>query len=255
MRIAVSATAGNETHCAQLAESQGLFAVLIDAPVATETIAAAAAVVATTSIRIIVRLHVGTENPVTLAEEIAVLDNISNGRIGVLADTGELGEEAALEDIGLLRASWSGRPIRHQGERWRIPAGIDGHVTPDAIMVTPKPVQIDMPLWLTGKAASRVGRALGLPSISEELGAIDPAANVAPGRITLQGSIEHDREALIAWSDAGATHIVCDVPVDAWDATLAKIVRWIVPEVAMVGFPRVVAEAELPLPWPRRTTV
>jgi len=254
MRIAVSATPGNEAHCAQLAESQGLFAVLIDAPFATETIAAAAAVVATTSIRIIVRLHVGTENPVTLAEEIAVLDNISNGRIGVVADTGELDDEAALEDIGLLRAAWSGRSIRHRGERWRIPAGIDGHAAPDAIMVTPKPVQIDIPLWLTGKAASRVGIALGVPGVAEEIGEVDPVANVSPGRIALLGSIDDNRGALIAWSNAGATHIVCDMPVDAWDATLASVVRWIVPEVSMVGFPRVVAEAELPLPWPRRTT-
>ena len=78
----------------------------------------------------LVGLHVGDENPVTLAEEIAVLDNLSNGRAGVIAELGSLDADAAAEDVALLQASWSGRAIAHRGARWQVPAGIPGHALP-----------------------------------------------------------------------------------------------------------------------------
>ncbi len=48
---------------------------------------------------------------------------------------------------------------------------------------------------------------------------------------------------MIEWSSAGATHLLCTL---GGTATVDAIARWLQPEVAMVGFPRVVAETPLP---------
>ena len=45
----------------------------------------------------------------------------------------------------------------------------------------------------------------------------------------------------------GATHLLCTLD---GDATVASLARWLIPEVGMVAFPRVVAEAPLPAAWP-----
>ena len=140
---------------------------------------AATVVAATSRVRVIVGVNLGDEHPVTLAEEIAVLDNLSNGRIGVIAELGALDPEAAAEDVTVMRASWAGRPIRHRGRRWQVPAGLDGHVAPAAVMVTPPPAQLEMPLWVAGDAAGAVGTSLGLPVVANTPGAVDAAAPVA----------------------------------------------------------------------------
>ena len=115
-------------------------------------------VAATTTVRVIVGVNVGDEHPVTLAEEIAVLDNLSNGRIGVIAEVGSLDADAATEDVTVLRASWSGRPLAHRGMRWQVPAGLAEHDAPSAVMVTPPPAQLEVPLWVAGEAARAVGQ-------------------------------------------------------------------------------------------------
>ena len=155
----------------------------------------------------IVGLHLGDEHPVTLAEEIVVLDNLSNGRIGVIGELGSLDTEAATEDVTLLRASWAGRPIRHRGLRWQVPAGLAGHVAPDAVMVTPAPAQLDVPLWVAGDAARPVGASLGLPVVAHAPGAVDAAVPVSPGRATLVGDVDIDRQTVSDWSSVGATHL------------------------------------------------
>ena len=113
------------------------------------------------TVRLIVGLHVGDENPVTLAEEIAVLDNL-NERAGVIAELGSLSSDDAAEDVSLLRASWSGRAITHRGAvagsggtpRARRSRRRDGH---------PPPAQLHVPLWVAGDAAaaSTVARPAG----------------------------------------------------------------------------------------------
>lgn len=250
MRLAIALPHGDEATAAIAAENAGVFAVVVGGATGTESIAAAAAITATTSIRVVVEVHIGADNPTTIAEEIAVLDNIANGRLAVIVNTGDLDPDAASEDVFLLRASWSGRPVQHRGVRWQVPAGIAGHVAPTAVMVTPKPVQIDMPIWLTGAAASTIAARVGAPVMATDAAEVDAEAFVAPGRITLTGNRDDDRDAIVRWADAGTTHLVCDLPADCWADALADVARWYAPEVGMVGFPRVVAAADLPLPWP-----
>ena len=77
--------------------------------------------------------------------------------------------------------------------------------------------------------------------------AVDAAAPVAPGRTTLVGDTDVDRRNVLEWSLAGATHLLCALDGAASPEAIA---RWLIPEVGMVEFPRIVTETPLPAPWP-----
>jgi alkanesulfonate monooxygenase SsuD/methylene tetrahydromethanopterin reductase-like flavin-dependent oxidoreductase (luciferase family) len=248
MRLGVTLPPGGEIEVAVAAEAVGIPFVGVVAAPGTESAIAATVVAATTAVRVVVGLHVGVEHPTTLAEEIAVLDNLSNGRMGVLAELGSLDPDDAIEDITVLRASLSGRPLAHRGRRWRVPAGLLGHVAPPAVMVTPPPAQLEVPLWVSGAAATDVAATLAVPPVVDDPGEIEASSPVAPGRARLSGDVDADRDVVLAWSSAGATHVLCSLD---GSATVEVVARWLQPEVAMVGFPRVVTESPLPASWPR----
>lgn len=252
MRLGVTLPPGQEVELAITAEASGIPFVHVVAAPGTESAIAATVAVATTTTRLLVSVHLGDENPVTIAEEIAVLDNISNGRIGVIAELGSLEADDAAEDVAVLRASWSGRPLAHRGRRWQVPAGLAGHTAPASIMVTPSPAQLEVPLWVARASAGAVARTLGLPYVADAPADVDESRPVAPARATLTGDLDADRRIVRDWSANGATHLLCEL---TGSATLEALARWLVPEVAMVGFPRVVAESPLPVPWPRRSAV
>jgi alkanesulfonate monooxygenase SsuD/methylene tetrahydromethanopterin reductase-like flavin-dependent oxidoreductase (luciferase family) len=247
VRIGVTLPPGDEVGTAVAAESLGVPFVHLAAAPGTEAAIAAAVAVATTTVRILVGLGVGDENPVTLAEEIAVVDNVSNGRLGVIAEIGALPAEAATEDVAVLRASWSGRPVAHRGARWKVPAGLPEHVAPPAVMVTPQPAQLEVPLWVAGAAARSVAGPLSLPWVAGTPADVDGSATVAPARTELTGNLEDDREHVIEWSRAGATHLLCTL---SGPATIEALQRRLQPEVAMVAFPRLITQTPLPESWP-----
>jgi alkanesulfonate monooxygenase SsuD/methylene tetrahydromethanopterin reductase-like flavin-dependent oxidoreductase (luciferase family) len=248
VRLGVTLAPDREAELAAAAESVGVPFVHVAAAAGTESAIAATVAAATTTIRVIFGINVGDEHPVTLAEEIAVLDNLSNGRIGVIAELGALGADDATEDVSVLRASWSGRAIAHRGRRWQVPAGLPGHVAPAAVMVTPPPAQLEIPLWVAGEHATNVGQSLSLPVVAGRLADVDSSLPVAPGRVELGGDLDADRRLVAEWSAAGATHLLCTL---SGSATVDALARWLQPEVAMVGFPRVVTESPLPAQWPR----
>ncbi|MFW8745905.1 hypothetical protein, partial [Mesorhizobium japonicum] len=121
--------------------------------------------------------------------------------------------------LALLRTALSGRPIRHRGARWTIPAGLnDG--APDAVMVTPPAVQAEIPIWLDGDAAVALATETGLP-----WGAREPAGALAgwgmqPAVAELSGDLDADRSLVLAWRDAGATHLLVRLPATAGPAVL-----------------------------------
>jgi len=101
---------------ARLAEAHGLFGVVAGTGDPRTAITAAVyASTATDFTRVIVRVLLGQEHPVTIAEEVAVLDNVNNGRTVVLADTGDLGESDAADEIAVLREALGNRPLQHEG--------------------------------------------------------------------------------------------------------------------------------------------
>lgn len=96
----------------------------------------------------IVPLH----HPVQVAEDWALVDNLSNGRAGVAIAAGwqpvdflmrpdafARRKEIAVESVDTLRRLWRGEKVEF--------AGHDG--TPAEIEIHPKPMQKEFPLWLT----------------------------------------------------------------------------------------------------------
>lgn len=247
MRIGIRTRPGREAADARAGEEHAAFGVLIEPGAHTGTVAGAMAATTTQVTRLVVRTVLGVDHPVTLAEDLAVLDNISAGRVVALVDTGGLDAVAAQEDLSLLLAALAPRPVRHQGERWQVPAGLEGHEAPDRIEVTPKPVQVEIPTWLTGDAAAQLGTRTGLPVLVEDPEECDGDRPVQPGLAQLVGEREADRELVSRWRDAGATHLL--VGAQDLDAALPEIARYLIPEVAMPLFPRVVAEAMTPRGW------
>lgn len=252
MRLGLLMRRGSEAGDAASAEAHACAFVMLDADPGAAFVAGAAVAVATRHVRIVVPVHLGSDHPVTLAEDLAVLDNLSNGRVVGLVDTRELSVTEAAEDLALLRMSLSARPVRHRGERWQVPAGLEGHEAPESVHVTPKPVQIALPLWLSGDVAVKLaaGHARDLPVLTSSVDGVDAAAPVQPALLAIGGteaSRDADREAVVALADAGATHLVLLAP----DPTVAlvQVARYLIPEVAMTDFPRVVAESMLPPGW------
>lgn len=240
------------------AAAAGLFGVLLDAPSAdgpSDVGSGAAAEVATLTrdTRVVVRVVLGTEHPVTLAEEVAVLDHLSAGRVVALVDPGTLDDAAATEDLALLRACWSGRPVQHRGARWTVPSGVMGEGMPTRLAVTPVPAQVDVPVWLT-----RPVPGAGLPVLATDPADARTDVQVQPGVADLTGDLEHDRALVTAWADAGATHLLVRPPGTAGRGASGVapgaffglyVARYLQPEVSMPGFPRIMAEADLPASW------
>ncbi len=115
---------------ARAADEAGVPAVLVSGPVGTEILRAAQVAAHTRWVRIAVVVHLSAEDPVTLAEEIAVLDNIAGGRIVVLTEGGTGAERE------LLRSALAGETVR-------------------GVTISPPPVQLQVPVqdaaWATGR--------------------------------------------------------------------------------------------------------
>lgn len=84
-------------------------------------------------------------NPIRVAEEWSLVDNLSGGRAGLAFGPGDL------RDVETVRRLW-------RGEAERVP---DGEGRPIDIRILPQPVQPELPLWLTdGRAAAAAGAGL-----------------------------------------------------------------------------------------------
>ena len=103
----------------------------------------------------VVPLH----DPLRLAEDLAVLDQLSNGRVILVAAGGYVASEYAMFDkdmskrgaavgeiIETLRKAWTGQPFEYRGR---------------TVLVTPPPAQAHLPIHMGGSvpaAAKRAGR-------------------------------------------------------------------------------------------------
>lgn len=253
MRIGLVLDRGKEEVQAQLAEEHGFFGVLTgqDDPIASMN-AAVYASARTSALSIVVRIALGCEHPVTVAEEIAVLDNITAGRTVVLADTASLRADAADEEIDIIRCALSCRPVRYRGKFFHIPAGIPTNSGAGrSISVTPKPTQIEVPVWLTGDSGAVVAARRGLPLLATQKTDCDRERLVQPAAAMVTGDVDTDREVAAAWASEGATHLLVSLPPDKdTRLVLSAMARFVVPEAAMPDYPRLVSDAPPPLPWP-----
>lgn len=246
MRIGIVVREDRAVADAAAAEAAGAFGVLVAPSDGTWTVMGAAVATSTRFTRIVVRVPLGSDHPISLAEDLAVLDNLSVGRVVALLDTAELDADAAAEDVAVVRAGLTARPIRHRGARWQVPAGLEGHDAPDSIQVTPPPTQVEVPLWLTGAVATHL-EGSGLPRLASDPAEASAALPVQPAMAELTGARSTDRELVRRWAAAGATHLL--VRATELDAAFGEVARYLAPEVAMPDFPRIVAEALTPPPW------
>jgi alkanesulfonate monooxygenase SsuD/methylene tetrahydromethanopterin reductase-like flavin-dependent oxidoreductase (luciferase family) len=106
-----------------IAEGAGLFL--------NSAVLASAAAVVTRKIFLRGCLALPLHNPIRVAEEWALVDNLSGGRAGIV-----LGETAGVETI---RRLW-------RGEAVRVP---DGEGREIEVRILPRPIQPELPLWPT----------------------------------------------------------------------------------------------------------
>lgn len=142
-------------------------------------------------LNVVVEVQAGT-HPIGLAEELVVADQALGGRVtAVLA-----GDDAPLveETLTVLRAAFRGRPFRHRGERWTLPADQAG-----TVRVTPSPAQLRLPLWLRGSGLESLAAASGCALVDDadqrgaEGGDLHPALRACPltgdGTIDVSGAV------------------------------------------------------------------
>lgn len=131
-------TGGEDPHLflkvVRQAESQGLSAVWIAEGAGlflNPAVLASAAAVATRRIALRGCLSLPLHNPIRVAEEWALVDNLSGGRAGIVLGHGDT---AAVETV---RRLW-------RGEAVRVP---DGEGRPVDVRILPRPIQAELPLW------------------------------------------------------------------------------------------------------------
>ena len=169
-------------------------------------VVAAALASATEKIRIgTAALLLPLHNPVRIAEDAAVVDNISNGRLDLGVAIGYRKEEydgfgipisqrpsRIEEGIEVLKEAWSEGPFSYQGKRYQF----------ENIDVTPKPVQQPIPLYMGAfeePAIRRAGR-LGMPLL------IGPGRTMDMAAYTLDMYNDEARQAGL--DPAGVEHIL-----------------------------------------------
>lgn len=91
-------------------------------------------------------------NPIRVAEEWSVVDNLSHGRVAVSFASGwhpqdfvlrpegyQKRKELLFEQVGMVQDLWAGRAVTLKG--------VDGHEV--AVKILPKPIQPKLPTWIT----------------------------------------------------------------------------------------------------------
>jgi alkanesulfonate monooxygenase SsuD/methylene tetrahydromethanopterin reductase-like flavin-dependent oxidoreductase (luciferase family) len=126
-------------------------------------------------------------HPIRLAEDAAVLDIFSGGRLILCAGTGYRPDEFAAfgisargkrgrirESLEILSLAWTDEPVAYHGAHFDIPAlepDASEEEAPAPISVFPKPIQQPIPIWMAafGNVGVRQAGRLGLPLYTSPL--------------------------------------------------------------------------------------
>ena len=165
---------GRVVELAQAAEASGWEAVFVwdhlafawGTPSADPWVVLAAVAQATSRIRLGTAVTpLPRRRPAVLANTVATLDRLSNGRVilgaglgGVSREFSAFGEpddarqraEMLDESLEVISALWTGEPVRHQGRHYRV----------DGVSLAPLPVQRPrIPIWIGGGSRAARRRA------------------------------------------------------------------------------------------------
>jgi alkanesulfonate monooxygenase SsuD/methylene tetrahydromethanopterin reductase-like flavin-dependent oxidoreductase (luciferase family) len=197
-------------------------------------LAAAAMVAQAVPIRVGAVVDVGAYHPLYLAEDIAVADLTSQGRIEVLLRmTGGWGEE----HLQVLASALSGAHIRWRGEHLRIPAGIEANQpAPERLALNPRPAQPVVPLWIEASEPwiEQAARAIGFGVAARWRRDVDvPAATGRwPGMLLCPAGAQPD--ALLMAAGEGAGYFLVSAETED---ELRSAGRRLVGPLRMPGFP------------------
>lgn len=112
-------------------------------------LAAAAMVAQWTPVRVGAVVDLGLYHPLHLAEDIAVADVASGGRIEVALRAAHDDPDVVKEHLHVLASALAGAHIQWQGLHLRIPARLaDNGPVPERLAVNPPPVQPAVPVWV-----------------------------------------------------------------------------------------------------------
>lgn len=114
-------------------------------------------------------VHVTASNPVYVAEERNVVDQLLGGRLVLALEAGLGAGDRLAEWTEVLLLAAGTVPFRHEGSHHRIPAGLPANsVNPEhKLVITPQPFGLDPQLWVSGPDAARVAEDLGLSLLEQ----------------------------------------------------------------------------------------
>lgn len=145
---------------ATAARAAGLDGILVD-----ELVAAGAVAARVDDVLVAAEVELGVRHPVEVAEEAAVVDLVSAGRLVLVVRPAPGAEARFAEELDVVRHALAPRPFRHEGAALRIPANLPQNVQlPEhRVRVTPAPAQVRLEIWGAGPAAreAALGRSLG----------------------------------------------------------------------------------------------
>ena len=220
---------------------------LVSAPL----VAAAALAARVGGIRIAAEVEVGEAHPIEVAEEAAVVDVASGGRLILVAVPAAGREDRFGEALDLMRTAFSPAPFLFEGATWRVPANLPAneHNLERRARLTPSPVQPRLELWGAGDGRdAALSRGMGFLAGADDdpgwLGAAWDRAAAALGPAGIGAArarrerYDGDALALVARLRAGrAAFGQSWAVVAAPGAAALAISRWARPRVQTDGLP------------------
>lgn len=205
------------TEAGEAAHSAGLDGVFLSASPALPAplVSAAALAARVPDLRIAVALELGDTHPYHVAEEAAVVDVASGGRLILVVAAARDAEDVYGEALDLLLTAFTPRPFRFEGATWKVPANLpeNVHNVERKVRLTPAPTQPRLELWGAGAGREHaLRRGLGYLADSDadlsELGDAWRAAESSLGAPALTAArARHaavgDPERLVATLRAG----------------------------------------------------
>ena len=180
-------------------------------------LAAAALLGQVVPIRVGAVVDAGLYHPLFLAEDIAIADLTSEGRLEVVLRLGTSGvsryeaspdQSWLKEHLHVLGAALSGAHIQWQGEHLRVPAQIDANQpAPSRLALNPRPFQPAVPIWIEAsetwlqEAAQKLG--FGVAKRWKRGGRVPPATGRWPGMVLCPADVAADDLLRAAGDEAG----------------------------------------------------
>jgi alkanesulfonate monooxygenase SsuD/methylene tetrahydromethanopterin reductase-like flavin-dependent oxidoreductase (luciferase family) len=171
-------------------------------------LAAAVMLAQAVPIRVGAAVDAGVYHPLHMAEDVAIADLASQGRIEVLLRR-SIGDAKFFEEfLRVLAAALSGAHIQWNGEHLRVPARLPANQpAPERLALNPRPAQPAVPIWVESseKSVEQLARELGFGVATNFLrGAAVPAATGRwPGMLLCDADVEANDLLAAAGESAG----------------------------------------------------